>query len=59
MKHLGKKGKERFPDLSTEQILQLMEEEDRPLLLREILRHLSLQSNLRQKARALLKDLED
>ena len=44
-------------DLSAEQILQLMEEEDRPLLLREILRHLSLQGKLRQKVRALLKDL--
>ena len=59
IEHLRKKRKERFPDPSAEQILQLMEEEDRPLLLREILRHLSLQNKLRQKARALLKDLED
>jgi ribonuclease R len=59
---MGKKKrslKEKPPDLSVEEILQLMEEEDRPLLLREILRHLSLQSKLRQKARTLLKNLED
>jgi len=51
--------RKRSDDLSAEQILKLMEEEDRPLLLREILRNLSLQNKLRQKARELLKDLED
>jgi len=36
-----------------------MEEEDRPLLLREILRHLGLQGEWRQKTRALLRDLAE
>jgi len=56
-----KRAKRRIRDdnVSAEQILKLMEEEDRPLLLREILRHLSLQSKLRQKVRELLKDLSD
>jgi len=51
--------KERPPDLSPEQILQLMEEEDRPLLVREILRHLGVKKELRRKVRELLKDLAD
>src|SRR4030042_363274 len=59
IKHLGKKKKERDPDLSAEQVLQLMEEEDRPLLSREIIRHLGLRDELKQRTRALLKDLED
>ena len=66
IKHLGKKKKERGPDLgiesyrlSAEQVLQLMEEEDRPLLSREIVRHLGLRGELKQRTRALLKDLED
>jgi ribonuclease R len=46
-------------DLSVEQILDLMEEEDRPLLLREILRRLGLQKEQRQKAREYLRDLVD
>jgi ribonuclease R len=45
--------------LSVEQILELMKEEDRPLLLREILLRLGLQKELRQKARESLKDLVD
>jgi ribonuclease R len=45
--------------LSTEEILHLMEDEDHPLLLREILRRLGLEGRLRQKLRALLKDLVD
>ncbi len=46
-------------DLSADQILGVMEEEDRPLLLREILGHLGLQAEWRQKTRALLRDLAD
>jgi ribonuclease R len=46
-------------DLSADQILGVMEEEDRPLLLREILQHLGLQGEWRQKTRALLRDLAD
>ena len=48
-----------LPGLSADQILGLMEEEDRPLLLREILRHLGLQGEWRQKTRALLRDLAE
>jgi ribonuclease R len=59
IKHLGKKRKERSPDLSAEQVLQLMEEEDRPLLSMEIIRHLGLRGELRQRAKELLKDLAE
>jgi ribonuclease R len=45
--------------VSPEQILQLMEGEDRPLLIREILRRLDLQKEGRQKAKELLRDLAD
>jgi ribonuclease R len=51
------KREERQKDLSPEEILQFMEEEDRPLLLREILRHAGLQKEQRQGTRALFKDL--
>jgi len=60
---MGKKRaeKERKIDrkrgFSAEQLLQFMEEEDRPLLLREILRHTGLQKEQRQRAKALFKDL--
>ncbi|MGA2518540.1 MAG: ribonuclease R [Thermodesulfobacteriota bacterium] len=54
-----KDRRKRHPDLSTEEILQLMREDDRPLLLREILRRLSLQKEQRQKARGLLRDLAE
>ena len=54
-----KDRRKRRPDLSTEEILQLMREDDRPLLLREILRRLSLQKEQRQKARGLLRDLAE
>ena len=37
----------------------MMEEADRPLLLREILRRLGLQKEQRQKAREYLRDLAD
>ena len=59
IKHLGKKRKEKEPDLSAEQILQLMEEEDRPLLSREIIRHLGLRGELKQRTKELLKDLAE
>ena len=45
--------------LSAEELLQIMKEEDRPLLLREILRRLGLQKEQRQKAREYLRDLAD
>jgi len=45
--------------LSAEELLQIMKEEDRPLLLREILRRLGLQKEQRQKARECLRDLAD
>jgi len=57
---------ERSPDLgiesyrlSAEQILQLMEEVDRPLLVREILRPLGVQGDFRREARELLKGLAE
>jgi len=59
IKHLGKKGKEKEPDLSAEQVLQLMEEEDRPLLSREIIRHLGLRGELKERTKELLKDLAE
>jgi ribonuclease R len=56
-----KKGirREKHIDLSAPQILDLMRAEDRPLLLREILRRLGLQKEQRQKAREFLKDLAE
>jgi len=54
-----KKADRRGRGLSVEKILELMKEEDRPLLLREILRRLGLQKELGQKARESLKDLAD
>ncbi len=53
-----KKDRERR-GLSAEELLQIMKEEDRPLLLREILRRLGLQKEQRQKARECLRDLAD
>jgi ribonuclease R len=43
--------------LSSDQILQLMEKEDHPLLLKEIIRPIGLQRKERQKAREILRDL--
>jgi ribonuclease R len=54
-----KDRKERPFDLPVEQILDSMKEEDRPLLLREILRHLGLEKEQRQKVRDCLRDLAD
>jgi ribonuclease R len=51
--------KERHLDLSADEILQLMAEEDHPLLLREILRRLGLEGRQRLELRALLKGLVD
>ncbi len=60
----AKREKERDPgevrrDFSGEQILDLMREEDRPLLLKEILRRLGLEKEQRHQARETLKDLAD
>jgi ribonuclease R len=53
-------GQRRKPaDLSAPQILDLMAEEDRPLLLREILRRLGLQKEQRHQAGEVLKDLAE
>jgi ribonuclease R len=54
-----KKKDRKGRDLSADQILELMEEEDRPLLVREILRHLGLRAEERQKTRDLLKELAE
>ncbi len=51
--------REKHTDLSAPQILDLMAEEDRPLLLREILRRLGLQEEQRHQAREYLKDLAE
>ncbi len=45
--------------LSAEKILQWMEEEDRPLLVREIFLHFGVKGEFRRKARELLKDLAE
>ena len=63
-KKRSKKGRdlnreERHLDLSREQILELMAEEDRPLLFREILRRLDLRKENRQKAKELFRDLAE
>jgi ribonuclease R len=54
-----KSRRERRQAFSSEELLQIMEEEDRPLLLREILRRLDLQKEQRQKAREYLRDLAE
>jgi len=53
-----KKDRERR-GLSGEELLQIMKEEDRPLLLREILRRLGLQKEQRQSAKEYLRDLAE
>jgi len=58
-KEREKGRKESRSVLSAEELLLMMEEVDRPLLLREILRRLGLQKEQRQKAREYLKDLAD
>jgi ribonuclease R len=60
IKREKEKGRrERRQALSSEELLQIMKEEDRPLLLREILRRLGLQKEQRQEAREYLRDLAD
>ncbi len=49
----------RHPGFSAEELLQFMKEEDRPLLLREILRRLGLGKEQRREARECLRDLAD
>ncbi len=56
--HQEKKRGER-EGFSAEELLRLMKEEDRPLLLREILRRLGLGREQRREAREYLKDLAD
>ncbi|MCJ7784302.1 MAG: ribonuclease R, partial [Desulfobacterales bacterium] len=51
--------REKHIDLSQPQILDLMAEEDRPLLLKEILRRLGLEKEQRHQARECLRDLAD
>ncbi len=51
--------REKHVDLSAPQILDLMRAEDRPLLLREILRRLGLQKEQRHRAREFLRNLAD
>jgi ribonuclease R len=60
IKRKGEKDRrKRHSDLSAEEILILMKEEDRPLLLREVLRRLGLQKGQRQKARGLFRNLAE
>jgi ribonuclease R len=47
------------PGLSAEKLLQFLKEEDRPLLLREILRRLGLGKEERREARESFRDLAD
>jgi ribonuclease R len=54
-KRIGHKAR----SLSAEEILRLMEEEDRPLLIREVLRLLRLPKDQRQKVREIFRDLAD
>jgi ribonuclease R len=53
------KRRERSADLSAEQILGLMKEEERPLLFKEILRRLGLRKGERQKAKESLRALAE
>jgi len=54
-----KRRDQRGEGLSTEELLPMMKEEDRPLLLREILRRLGLQKEERGRARELLRNLAE
>jgi ribonuclease R len=45
--------------LSADEILRLMEEEDRPVLIREVLRFLRLPKDQRQRVREVFRDLAD
>jgi len=59
LKEDGRNQRKRHIDLSAPRILDLMAEEDRPLLLKEILRRLGLEKEQRHQARETLKDLAD
>jgi ribonuclease R len=63
MKRQREKGKKREKarslTLSAEQVLEVMEQEDRPLLLREIVRFLGLKKDQKQKAREIFRELID
>ncbi len=59
MKRRGKKVVTRAKGFTTEEILQLMEEEERPLLLREILQRLGLPKEERRSLRAHLRELAE
>ncbi len=54
-----KRRDQREGGLSTEELLPIMKEEDRPLLLREILHRLGLQKEQRGRARELLRNLAE
>jgi len=54
-----KRGGRRERSLSAEEILRLMEEEDRPLLVREVLRLLHLPKDQRQRVKQVFRDLAD
>ena len=58
IKHPEKKRREE-EGFSAEKVLQFLKEEDRPLLLREILRRLGLGKEERREAREYLRDLAD
>jgi len=58
IKRQGRKKRE-GQGFSVEELLRFLKEEDRPLLLREILRRLGLGKEQRQEAREYLKDLAD
>jgi len=58
VKHQEKKRRE-GEGFSAEKLLEFLKEEDRPLLLREILRRLDLEKEQRREARESLKDLAD
>jgi ribonuclease R len=57
-KHQSKK-KERRPELSAEEVLQLMEKEGRPLLVREVLRRFGVQKEERRSVKEIFRDLID
>ncbi|MBM4276761.1 MAG: ribonuclease R [Deltaproteobacteria bacterium] len=59
MRRKEKKIKDREKILTAEEILRLMEEEDRPLLLREILQRFGLGNEERRSLRERLRDLAD
>jgi ribonuclease R len=54
-----KKVGRREKGLSSEEILQLMEKEDRPLLLREVLRRFRVQEEERRRVKEIFRELSD